>query len=96
MEGHPEARGPRSPQPCKAKVLHWCASVTVTYGSVDNVLVTKEWTPLDPRALEHKFDAPCVGLIRVTHVWGWPGESALADVRRPGGESGAECAAPGR
>ena len=96
MEGHPEARGPRSPQPCKAKVLHWCASVTVTYGSVDNVLVTKEWTPLDLRALEHMFYAPCVDLIKVAHVRGGPGESVLVDVWRPGGESAAECAAPGR
>jgi hypothetical protein len=37
---------------------------------VDGVLVTEEWTPLDPAVREHKSYAPGVGLIREESVTG--------------------------
>ena len=46
-----------------AEVLSLDASVTVEYGSFDNCLQTKEWTPLEPGIEEHKFYASGVGLL---------------------------------
>ena len=58
-----------------AKVLSLSESVTVPYGSFDQVLVTKEWTPLEPGLVEHKYYAPGVGPL------GNPGDLALIDVK---------------
>lgn len=38
-------------------------SVTVPYGTYDNCLQTKEWTPLEPDVLEYKYYAPDVGPV---------------------------------
>ncbi len=57
-----------------AKVQSLNDSVTVPYGSFDHVLVTKEWTPLEPNYAERKYYAPGVG-----HVYG--GGSELVDVK---------------
>jgi hypothetical protein len=46
-----------------AKVQSLNDSVTVPYGSFDHVLVTKEWTPLEPSYHEHKYYAPGVGQV---------------------------------
>src|SRR3954462_2004891 len=46
-----------------AKVLSLNESVTVPYGSFDRVLKTKEWTPLEPSYVEHKYYAPGVGQV---------------------------------
>jgi len=46
-----------------AEVLSLDASATVEYGSFDNCLQTKEWTPLEPGVEEHKFYASGVGLL---------------------------------
>jgi hypothetical protein len=35
----------------------------VPYGSFDHVLVTKEWTPLEPSYAEHKYYARGVGYV---------------------------------
>ena len=40
-----------------AKVQSLNESVTVPYGSFDHVLVTREWTPLEPSYDEHKYYA---------------------------------------
>src|SRR5215203_1997754 len=57
-----------------AKVQSLNDSVTVPYGSFDHVLVTKEWTPLEPSYSEHKYYARGVG-----HVYG--GGLELVDVK---------------
>ena len=57
-----------------AKVQSLNDSVTVPYGSFDDVLVTKEWTPLEPSYHEHKYYARGVG-----HVYG--GGLELVDVK---------------
>ena len=46
-----------------AKVQSLSDSVTVTYGSFDHVLVTKEWSPLEPSYSEHKYYAHGVGQV---------------------------------
>lgn len=50
------------------KVLRLNASVSVEYGDFDDCLVTKEWTPLDPGAVEHKYYAPGVGLVYIEEL----------------------------
>jgi hypothetical protein len=46
-----------------AKVQTLNDSVKVPYGSFDHVLVTKEWTPLEPSYSEHKYYARGVGQV---------------------------------
>jgi hypothetical protein len=46
-----------------AKVQSLNESVKVLYGSFDHVLVTKEWTPLEPGYVEHKYYARGVGQV---------------------------------
>jgi hypothetical protein len=38
-------------------------SVNVPYGSLDQILVTEDTTPLEPQILEHKFFAPGIGVV---------------------------------
>jgi hypothetical protein len=46
-----------------AKVASLNESVAVPYGSFDHVLVAKEWTPLEPLLVEHKYYAAGVGQV---------------------------------
>jgi hypothetical protein len=59
------------------------ASVTVPSGSFDHVLVTEDWTPLEPDVLEHKFYASGVGVVLERLVRG--GEGVLRLVEGAGG-----------
>lgn len=45
------------------EVLSLNESVSVPYGSFENCLKTKDWTPLEPGIVAHKFYAPGVGLV---------------------------------
>ncbi len=45
------------------EVLSLNGSATVTYGSFDNCLVTKDFSPLEPDVVENKYYAPNVGLV---------------------------------
>jgi hypothetical protein len=62
-----------------AKVLRLGASVSVPYGEFSDCLVTKEWTPLEPGAVEHKYYAPGVGLILVEELKGGMVRTELVD-----------------
>src|SRR5947208_3919700 len=46
-----------------AKVASVNKTATVSYGSFDDVLVTREWSPLDPGSVEEKYYADGVGFI---------------------------------
>jgi hypothetical protein len=46
-----------------AMVMATGQNVTVPNASYSNVVVTKEWTPLEGNSTEHKYYAPGVGLI---------------------------------
>jgi hypothetical protein len=52
------------------KVLKLNAFVSVLYGDFAGCLATKEWTPLEPGAVEHKYYAPGVGLVLVMELTG--------------------------
>jgi hypothetical protein len=45
------------------------------------VLVTEDWTPLDPDIVEHKFYAPDVGVVREELVQGGDDVLELIEVR---------------
>jgi hypothetical protein len=58
-----------------AQVVNLDEIVKVPYGSFEHVLVTKEWTPLEPNLVEHKYYAPGVGPV------GPPGGLELIDIK---------------
>jgi hypothetical protein len=51
-----------------AELLSGTESVTVPYGSFDNVVKTKDYTPLEPDLLENKFYAPGIGVVKETDL----------------------------
>jgi hypothetical protein len=56
-----------------AKAVELGATTEVPFGAYDGVLVTEDWTPLEPDVAERKFYAPGIGLIREETIRG--GES---------------------
>ncbi len=46
-----------------AELVSLSESVTVPYGSFDNCLQTRDFTPLEPNVNEYKYYAPGVGLV---------------------------------
>jgi hypothetical protein len=71
-----------------AQVLDTDASVTVPFGSFDEVLRTKDWSALHPEKVENKFYAPGVGEVRVMQVQGGSDEEHLVSVEHGGGNGG--------
>jgi len=63
-----------------ATVLSLKESVCVPYGCFSNVLQTKDFSPLEPDVVEHKFYAPGVGQIKTVLVEGGSEVSELVDV----------------
>jgi hypothetical protein len=49
-----------------AQIVSLAGTASVPYGHFNNLLVTKEWTPLEPGAIEHKYYAPGVGWVLTT------------------------------
>lgn len=64
------------------QVLSLDASVTVPYTSSKHALLTKEWTPLEPRVLDHKLYVRGVGLVREETIRGGSERFVLVSVRR--------------
>lgn len=64
-----------------AQALDLNGSASVPYGDFDHVLVTNEWTPLEPGVAEHKFYAPGVGTVLETAVKGPMERLELVDVK---------------
>jgi hypothetical protein len=86
MEAHPQV-GDRYYQEFssdvaedQAKVLSLDTSVCVRYGCFDNVLVTKEWTQLEPGVVENKYYAAGVGFILGEMVKGGDERSELVRI----------------
>ena len=50
------------------KVLRLDARVSIEMGDYDGCLKTKEWTALEPGAIEHKYYAPEVGLVYIEEL----------------------------
>jgi hypothetical protein len=63
-----------------AEVISLTESTAIAYGSFDNLLMTKEWTPLEPGVAEHKYYAARVGLILEELVEGGSGRIELIEV----------------
>lgn len=63
FEGHAEDH---------AEVLGLSASVTVPNGSYSDALLTKEWTPLEPDVVDHKYYARGFGLVKEATAKGAP------------------------
>ena len=58
-------------------------AVSTPYDSFSkDVLVTKDWNPLEPDILEHKYYAPGIGLIGETKVTGPAEKLELIDLKR--------------
>ena len=64
-----------------AQVIGFEDSLCVRYGCFENVLVTKEWTPLEKGVVEHKYYASGVGFIYGIMVKGGEEEIELVRVR---------------
>lgn len=56
-------------------------TVDVPFGPMDDVVVTKDWNPLDPEVIEEKHYARGVGLVLEEHVRGEPGRVELVEFR---------------
>jgi hypothetical protein len=63
------------------EILSLDEQVSVPFGSFTDVLMTKDWTPLDPDVLEHKFYAPGVGPVLAIDVSGGSGREELVEFR---------------
>jgi hypothetical protein len=66
----------------RAAVLGLGMRARVPYGFFDHLLITKEWTPLEPNVLEHKFYAPGVGPVLAITVSGGSGREELLRFER--------------
>ncbi len=62
------------------EVLRLGESVSVIYGAFDNVLVTREWTPLESGVAEEKYYAPGIGLVLEVVVEGGSGQIELVEI----------------
>jgi len=65
-----------------AKVLGFKESLCVPYGCFEDVLIIKEWTPLEKGVAENKYYAKGVGFIFGNMVKGGNEQSELVRVRR--------------
>jgi hypothetical protein len=63
-----------------ARVLRLNANVSVPYGDFEDCLATKEWSPLERGAIEHKFYAPGVGLVLTEELKGKTFRSELVEI----------------
>jgi hypothetical protein len=66
----------------RARALKLDGSTSVPYGSFDHVLVTYEWTPLEPNIAERKYYAPGVGTVLEVAVKGPMERLELVDVKQ--------------
>ncbi len=64
-----------------AEVLSLSETASVPYDSFTGCLKTKEWTPLEPDIVAHKYYAPGVGCVMEIMVEGGSEHVELIDVR---------------
>jgi hypothetical protein len=89
MKNDPEA-GDRYRQEYKrgeaedtAQVLRTGEQVAVRFGSFDHVVVTKDFSPLDPGVVEHKYYAAGTGQVLEIDVQGGTDRIELIELTRP-------------
>jgi hypothetical protein len=61
----------------RARVLSRDEQAEVPAGHFEDVLLTRDWNPLEPKALEYKLYAKGVGLVLALHVSGDRGREEL-------------------
>ena len=89
MEAHPKVGDTYSQEDApgvaedRGKVLSLDAAATVPYGSFTGLLKTKDFSPLEPAVVEHKFFLRGVGSILEKEVRGGNERLALVKVVRP-------------
>jgi hypothetical protein len=66
-----------------AAVLSLDEKVEVPFGRFDAVLMTKEFTPLEPEILEHKFYARGVGMVLALAISGGADREELVEHTAP-------------
>lgn len=64
----------------KARILNVDFSACVKYGCFHEMLLTREWTPLNPGVVEHKFYAEGIGLVKAKKVKGGDEVSELVKI----------------
>ena len=64
------------------QVLSLSAKVTVPYTSSTEALLTKEWTPLEPGVIDHKYYVRGIGTVKEQTVKGGDELNVLLDFRR--------------
>lgn len=67
-----------------AKAVELSATAETPAGSYEDVLVTEDWTPLEPSLRERKFYAPGLGLVMEQLISGGEGFNRLAEFTPPG------------
>ena len=63
------------------RILSIDEQAQVPYGHFSRVVMTRDWSPLEPRLLEHKFYARGVGPVLEVTVSGGSGRTSLVDRR---------------
>jgi hypothetical protein len=66
----------------RGRILSLDELVEVPFGSHDEVLMTRDWTPLEPDVLEHKFYAKGVGPVLALGLSGGVGREELVSFSR--------------
>jgi hypothetical protein len=56
-------------------------SITVPLGTFTDILVTEEWTPLEPNSLERKTYAPGLGVVDIRQIKGGSGVTQIVDFK---------------
>jgi hypothetical protein len=69
------------------EVVRTGASASVPFRSLDGLLVTRDWTPLEPKVVEEKFYARGIGLVLEATVRGGSGRNELVSYQ-PGQKPG--------
>jgi hypothetical protein len=67
-----------------AKVVDTSSHADTPFRAFDDVWVTEDWTPLEPKVVERKFYARGVGLVMEQLVKGGSGTNQLTDYTSPG------------
>lgn len=66
-----------------ARVLSLDRQTTISFGTFGDCLKTAETTPLEPDALEYKYYAPGIGLVKTKDIAGGDEVIRLVDVKLP-------------
>ena len=66
-----------------ADLLSASANLTIPYGAFQQLVQTKDFTPLEPDLLEHKFYAPGIGMVKEVNLNSGE-ETLLIEFSQPG------------